>query len=136
MIPEGAMLSEEDIELVEEPTLTYGLDLENKRILSTLTGLDAMRLFVTKALLTIRYKHVIYSDDTGSEADTLRGQNRLYVQSELERMVKEALLVDDRIESVTEFKYTYDGSDLLAEFKVTTIFGDFDTQIPEVINVV
>ncbi|MNW56710.1 hypothetical protein D3C74_344430 [compost metagenome] len=47
------------------------------------------------------------------------------MQTELKRLVREALLADDRITDVRDFQFTFSGSDVLAEFEVITTQGNF-----------
>ncbi|MBP1312346.1 hypothetical protein JOD82_005491 [Paenibacillus sp. 1182] len=107
------------------PTKTYALDFTNGRARGIVDGLEAMRQVVYKILQTLRYENLIYSDDYGAEVDRLQGQSRLFVQTELKRLVREALLADDRITDVRDFQFTFTGSDVLAEFEVVTTQGNF-----------
>ena len=67
---------------------------------------------------------MIYDWYYGVEIDSLIGKNRDYVTSELKRVIKEALLEDDRITDVSNFSITYDNNTALVEFLVETIIGD------------
>ncbi|WP_025720192.1 DUF2634 domain-containing protein [Paenibacillus sp. 1-18] len=125
MIPEGGSIVDEEIEEEEMPTKTYALDFTNGRARGIVDGLEAMRQVVYKILQTLRYENLIYSDDYGAEIDRLQGQSRLFVQTELKRLVREALLADDRITDVRDFQFTFNGSDVLAEFEVITTQGNF-----------
>lgn len=124
MIPEGGRV-EEEMEEEEMPSRTYALDFTNGRVRGMVDGLEAMRQGVYKILQTVRYENLIYSDDYGAEIDRLQGQNRLFVQTELKRLVREALLADDRITEVRDFQFTFSGSDVLAEYEVVTTQGNF-----------
>ena len=62
----------------------------------------AMRQFIEKAVRTARFRHLIYDDEYGCELDDLIGSDvtQELISSEIPRVVKEALIYDDRIESV------------------------------------
>lgn len=62
-----------------------------------------------KALLTPRYRHVIYSRNHGQEFDDLigRGYSKAVQESEIQRIVTETLMVDPRTASVRNFVFTW-----------------------------
>lgn len=62
-----------------------------------------------KALLTPRYRHVIYSRNHGHDFDELmgRGYSRAVQESEIQRMVTETLMVDPRTASVGNFTFNW-----------------------------
>ncbi|MFD1885919.1 DUF2634 domain-containing protein [Paenibacillus wenxiniae] len=88
-----------------------------------------------KALLTPRYRHVIYSRDYGSELDTLigTGQGRAVLESELTRMVTEALLVDARTAAVDQFAFTWADDHCQMTCRVTSVQDDVEILESEVI---
>ena len=79
-------------------------------------------------LHTERYRYLIYTPDYGSELEGLIGRDPLFVQSELKRRIREALMQDDRIEDVTNFSIQFDGDNALVRFTVISIFGNFETE--------
>lgn len=125
MIPTGASILNAPVEEQQQPSLTWMLDLENKRITRTIDGIDAVKQAVFKILSTERYQHLIYSFNYGVELSDLIGSSPLFVQSELKRRVTEALLQDDRITSVEDFQVTFQGESALATFTVVSVFGSF-----------
>ncbi len=86
--------------------------------------LQAIEQVIYKILNTERYKYNIYSWNYGIELLDLLGKDINYVCIELEKRVKEALVVDNRILDVINF--TFDLSKkrvVVAKFDVITIFG-------------
>ena len=72
---------------------------------------------------------MIYSWNYGIELLDLYGEPVSYVCPELERRIKEALVQDDRIESVDTFNFELlDKRKVLVSFIVHTVFGDVDTE--------
>lgn len=118
------LAGEEEIET--EPSLTYKLHMEGKRILGMADELDAMKQAVYKILNTERYQYLMYSWDYGIELQDLYGEPMPYVIPELERRVKEALLQDERILEVSDFSFEVLGNELCVEFVVKTIYGEFE----------
>lgn len=127
--PEGTIIPAElDLEEEQQPSLTYGIDFEKGRIIGMIDGLEAVKQAVFLILQTERYRYLIYSDDYGSELEGLIGRNPLFVQSELKRRIREALMQDDRIEDVTNFNIRFDGDSALVRFTVVSIFGNFEAE--------
>lgn len=62
-----------------------------------------------KALRTPRYRHLIYSQNHGQEFDDLigKGYERSIIESEIQRMVTEALMVDPRTAEVGQFQFSW-----------------------------
>ena len=84
---------------------------------------------VYKILNTERFECLLYSDHYGVELRELIGQDVVYVIPELEDRIKEALLVDDRIEDVTDFSFAHRGGSVIAAFTVKTVFGAFNEKV-------
>src|SRR5690606_37221998 len=127
--PTGTIIPS-DLEIVEEqqPSLTFGVDFDRGRVIGMVDGLEAVKQAVFLILQTERYRHLIYSDDYGSELEGLIGRDPLFVQSELKRRIREALMQDDRIEDVTNFSIRFDGDSALVRFTVVSIFGNFEAE--------
>lgn len=84
-----------------------------------------------KAILTPRYRHVIYSRDYGSELEELVGQGygHAIMESEITRMVTETLLTDERTESVDQFTFKWVDDQCVFTCRITSV--QEDTQILE-----
>ncbi len=103
---------------------TYKLDLEKKRIVGKIDNEDAILQLVLKILHTERYAYVIYSQNYGVELDRLIGQDYNFIVSDIERTMTDALLADDRILSITDFKTEQDTIDTMSvSFTVNSIIG-------------
>lgn len=129
MIPIGLQLPPEqtiDTETVTMPGLTYQVNWERGVITGMIDGLDSIRQAVLKILNTERYQYLIYSEDYGTEWQQILGQDHLFVRAEIERMITEALLQDDRIEQILDFQtYWTSGEDIRVSFTVQTRYGSF-----------
>ena len=124
----------EELEVVEEPTYTWKIDFENKRIVGYTDGLEAMKQAIYLILNTERYKHEIYDWNYGVELSDLFGKDKAYVYPELKRRIREALMVDDRITDVTDFEFeSIDRNTILARFTVNTVFGN--TEASKEVNI-
>ncbi|CAH0122421.1 hypothetical protein PAE9249_04971 [Paenibacillus sp. CECT 9249] len=129
-VPQGATLhAGDELEIVRQPSLTYRIDWKNKRIAGMIDDLDAIRQAVVKILQTERFLYLIYTTDYGTEWNGLLGKDRLYVQSELKRRVREALLQDERITDVDDFRFRFDGDAATVAFTVVSIYGSFEQEV-------
>jgi hypothetical protein len=121
--------TEKDFELETQPTYTYKLNMETDRIRGCVEGLEAMKQAIYKMLLTERYQYIIYSWDYGIETLDLYGEPATFVCPELERRISEALLVDERIESVSDFEFDTSQKGVVnVAFTAHTIFGDAEVE--------
>lgn len=109
-----------------QPSKTYYLDFENGRIGPKIDGDLAIKQFVIKAIMTPRSRYAIYSDNYGCELDYLIGEDATpdLLNSEIPRMVRDALIYDDRISDVTNITVERDGDKVFINFTVVTATGD------------
>lgn len=128
MIPDSPeLLSEEQsIETFEVlPTKTYKIDPINNRIIGTIDGRDAVLQFIRKVLSIDKYAYEIYDWYYGNDVSTLVGQPYDYVVTRLPNILREALLVDDRITDVRDFSFTKSRIDcVLVECCIDTVYGE------------
>lgn len=91
-------------------------------------GKDAIKVWIYKAIKTSRYKHLIYTWDYGVEVEDLisKSFDRDFIESELQRYIKEALLVNSFITDVNNFSMEFSGTLLICNFTVVTDFGEVD----------
>lgn len=110
-----------------EPTLTYRLNFDTGRINGMTDELDAMKQFIRKAIITARARYPIYTDDYGCELPELIGQDvtRNYIDAEIPRTVREALIYDDRVTAVARVSAERRGDAVFIMATVDTIFGEF-----------
>lgn len=108
-----------------EPSLTLGLDFDRGRIFGETDGLAAVQQAAKLALETPRFGYVIFSGNYGSEVETLTGQHKDLIRGELERLVTEALVQDDRIEGTADFSLEFLGDEVLCHFTVLCAEGAF-----------
>lgn len=106
------------------PSYTYNINRNTNRISGYIDGKDAIIQAVFLILQTERYESMIYNWYYGSELDTLIGQNRDYVASELQRIIREALTEDDRINEVSDFIIEFKDDVASIEFVVESNVGD------------
>lgn len=86
-------------------------------------GIDALEQAIRLVFATRRYAYPIYSHNYGNEFSKLYGLKGAVFESEAKRLIKEALLTDDRITSVEGFSFSYESDRVLVAFTVKSIFG-------------
>lgn len=111
----------------------YAYDFEHNQLKTIngrtylVEGNDAIKVWVYKALQTVRYAHLAYSNDYGNEAHSLIGSalSREILQAELKRFIVEALMVNPYITEVGSFEFEISGSKVVISFICKTIYGEF-----------
>ena len=120
----------------EQSSRTYLLDFDRGRIFAvgSCDGIDAVCQYIKKALLTPRFRCLIYNNQYGSEIKqtvVARDVSSEYIEAEMPRLVQDALLVDSRILDVYDFSFSFEKENVRICFTANTIFGT--TFIEEVI---
>lgn len=115
----------EDFIIEEKSNKTYKLNIEKNTIEGKCEGIEAIKQTIYCILNTERFENLMYSWDYGVEIKNLIGEQSTYVIPELERVIKEALIQDDRIEDVVEFNFTQTRKNTITvNFKVITAMGN------------
>lgn len=118
----------------ELPSLTYRLDLDAGRIVGFVDRLDAVNQAIRKAIITPRFKCLIYDSQYGSEIEEAiiaESASQQYVIAAIEGFVRDCLKPDTRIKRLYDFIIELTGERCYLEFKADTIYGN--TTIKEVI---
>ncbi|RMC39574.1 DUF2634 domain-containing protein [Lactobacillus sp. ESL0236] len=116
---------DDDESFEDEPTLTF--KIENGRIRGKIDEQKAMIQAVDKILQTERLVFPIYSDQYGNDFNDLIGKDMGYAKVEVERMLKEALLADDRVTDVQVDEIEQISRDTLQVKGICiTAFGDIN----------
>lgn len=118
----------------EKPTRTYRLNLDSGRIIGNVDGVEAVNQAIGKAIITARYKCLIYDDDYGGELKDFvydKIATPELIETAIPELIKDTLSQDTRILDVYDFEFQFENDSAFISFKVNTIFGE--TQISEVI---
>ena len=125
MVPSTVGLLDKALDIKEQPSLTYKMQMADGQIRGYTDGLEAVRQAIYKIIMTERYQYIMYSWDYGIELQDLYGEPISYVCPELERRISEALLCDDRIRSVDNFDFDLTRKRVVhVSFTARTIFGE------------
>lgn len=90
------------------------------------TGVEAVKVWCWKALMTQRTRYPIYTWDFGSDHETLMGQNYTgeLKAAEAARYVREALEINPYITAVRDIRVSFDQGDLSISCHIITIYGE------------
>lgn len=133
-LPTGAVNIGSPVTVVNESSLTWYCDQVSGRINGTCDGYTAVKQAVEIILNTERFKWQIYSPSSGTEYRGLLGQDEGYVAVELQRRIREALLMDNRVTGISNYAYTLSDGSLIASFTVNTVYGSIPEQAEVVIS--
>ncbi len=126
-------LQQRAVEVIQQPrpTRTYKLDFDKGKIGGIVDGKDALKQFIHKAVITARFRFPIYDDQYGCELEDLIGQDIPYelFETEVKRVIKDALIYDDRINDVTNFNIEKTGDKVYISFTVDSIYGDLGQEV-------
>ena len=124
MIPAIHDLLTTRLQMNTQPSKNHKMHIDRNTINGTCDGRESMLQVIYKILNTERYLYAIYSWNYGIELQDLFGEPVSYVCAELERRIREALMQDDRVESVTDFEFdTSKRHEVVCAFVAHTIFG-------------
>lgn len=125
-LPQGGSLP--PIVSVESlPSLTWYINKDTNRIQGTVDNYDAVVQAVQVILNVERFRWQIYSPYSGMQWRGLIGEDPGYVAAELQRRIRDALMMDDRVTGIKDFKYSIADDVLTASLTVTTVYGDVQT---------
>lgn len=129
MIPSNNEILSVDLEVENQPSKNYKMHIEQNIINDSCDELEATKQVIYKILNTERYQYIIYSWNYGIELHDLFGEPVSYVCPELERRIGEALMQDDRIESVDDFEFDITTKRTVnVSFTVHTIYGSVEIE--------
>lgn len=113
-------------------TRDFYLDKDSKRISGLTQGQGATYQAAWLILHTKRFWHEIYSFDYGVQLDNLAALDDGFLFPEIKRRIREALLVDERLEDVSDFEFSRNGRRVSVRFLLHTVY-DGEMQMEYVI---
>jgi hypothetical protein len=129
MLPKTGDGLKNDLEIVQLPSRTFRLTTDGDRIAGMTDGIEAVEQAVYLMLNVPRYQYLVYSWDYGVELSDLIGMPAEYCLSEIKTRITQALLMDDRIQSVTDFVPQADKGKIHVSFNVNTSYGTINEEM-------
>ena len=117
-----------------QPSRTWRIHRQSRRIQGEVSGLEATAQAVEILLHVERFRYQIYRPSAGMQWEGLLGQDSGYVAAELQRRIREALSVDDRVQGISDFTYSISQNVLTAAFTVNTVFGPTQSSVEVTLN--
>lgn len=96
--------------------------------LETVTGKEAVKVWIWKALHTQRCRYEIYSQSYGSDLESLVGQgySDAVKTAEAPRYLEECLLANPYIKAVKDMTVTFVGARLTVAGTAVTVYGEVE----------
>lgn len=90
------------------------------------TGVEALKVWIYKALLTARYRYEIYSKDYGSEFESLIGQayTPTLKEAEAPRYLRECLIINPYITDIKQIEVSFSDGTLTVSGAAETVYGE------------
>lgn len=115
------------------PSQTYSFDFDTGLFGEPIDGIAALRQFIRKAIATPRFRYLIYNGQYGCEIEKLIGQDLPLplLQSEISRLIREALIYDDRIKDVHSFAFLREPESdaIYVSFTVASALGTIHEEV-------
>ena len=130
-------IEEDDLDVIEEDETTsepsdYEINFATGELTGRIiTGLPAIIQWIRLALGTDRYFYNQFSWNYGSELNELIGQSysEEYIESEVTRMVTDALSVNENIDSISSMEVSMENDTLHISFTVNTPYGSGEVEV-------
>ncbi len=124
-LPSGGAISG-GVQYEQYPSRTWRIDKETNRIDGCSDRLQSVTQAAEVILNVERFSWQIYQPYSGVRLHDLLGQEPDFVAAELQRRIREALTVDDRISGISDFSAHMEGDAMLVSFRVNSVYGDTD----------
>ncbi|HIG0360384.1 TPA: DUF2634 domain-containing protein [Clostridium sporogenes] len=115
----------------------YAWDIENNKFIledgkfKVVEGNQALKIWIWKVLKTARYRYLAYSWNYGQEYETLigKGLSAAALKLEVERYIKEAILINPYVKDIYNLNIIVEGAKLNIDFIVSTVYGEVDINV-------
>lgn len=120
--------NDQTLEEIKVPAIPkeYEIDFKTGQLTGRIVeGLEAIKIWIWLALQTPRYRYYIYTWDYGSEFEDLIGQGytKEYIEAEAQRMTEDCLLINENIQSISDFSVSIENEKVTISFTANTIYG-------------
>lgn len=104
---------------------TYYLDLDNKRVVDKIDGVESVEQAIKKIILTEKRAYLIYDWFYGIGIQKYIGKDYYYIAADIQNTIKEALKIDDRILTINSVELKKVGIDACyVVYNVTSTEGE------------
>ena len=127
MHPETNDILQNDFAFFQLPGRTYRLDFNKNKITGFVDGIEAVKQTIFSILNTERMQYEIYSWNYGVEIKEQIGKPVELIQTRVKNTIIDALMQDDRINSVTGFEFEVKDMKMHVTFTVGSSEGEIET---------
>lgn len=109
----------------------YNFDLETQQIRGMVEGKECLKRWIQRAVMIERNAYPQYTSDFGVELEHLKGKSYDFAILNIEKTIREALLIHEDIENVYDFTYGRvpgQKDAVFVSFKVNSIYGAIEQQ--------
>ena len=106
--------------------IDYNFDLNTQQIQGMVSEQEYLKRWIQRVLMIERNAYPQYSSDFGVEFEHLKGKPYSFVSLNLEKTIREALLIHEDIENIYDFTYEQienQPNAMIVTFKVNSIYG-------------
>ncbi len=110
----------------------YNFNINNSKYNGGIVeGIEALKIWITKALKTERYKFLIYSWQFGNESQSLIGMkvSTAFLKTELKRYIEECLMIHEDINGIKDLSVLQNKDILTINFTVLTKYGEVNETV-------
>lgn len=116
-----------NVEFTTYPIQEWVLDEESGLLGDNVMNIKAIAQDVKFALSTERNMYPIMGSNFGVTLEDLIGRDAAYVRAQVKQRIKDALSIDDRIVSISSFKFEQpEPETLTVSFIVNTVLGNVE----------
>lgn len=122
---------ETQIEDEKEPS-EYGINFETGELTGDIVyGLEAVKVWCWLALNSSRYAYTQYSFDYGHDLEDLIGtvHSQEYLESEVQRIVKDTLIINENITDVEVTDFELKDDKLKVNVYISTKWGEIELNV-------
>lgn len=113
-----------EVKFVRYPIQEWILDEDSLHLGDVQQTLEAISQDIKFTLSTERNKYPIMGSNFGVEFSDLIGEDRDYVRAQLKKRITDAISIDDRVDSLSNFEFSYpDANSIVISFIVETKLG-------------
>ena len=136
LLPSFALDAVEETEELEENLIDtpkeYGIDFATGQLTgTTVTGLEAIKVWIWLALHVERYRFPIYTWQYGAELDQYigKGYSQEYLEADVQETIEDCLMQNEHITALSDFEVALNGDKLSISFHVETDIGGIDINV-------
>lgn len=124
MLPEDSINISNGVQFIDYPSETWYIDRIKNKLGKKINGYEAVKQAVEAIFNIDRFRWQIYTPNYGMDYNGLIGNNGEFIAQEIHRRAKDAIQTDNRLNGISEYRYSISKDVLTIDFVVNTVYGD------------